>query len=237
MADFPYLYRNSSGEAQRLGQAQMHEDSFRLNVTCARAIEQAIRDHFDEPGDGLKDGCAESILDKFGFKRVNYVLANTLEQMGCPYLVSDDSRSWGKQTYVPPDGKYNRYFTVDTAASLLDAFIQQTKELYQSLELFGPEHCLGDGGDYTGKVLVIHPEMLRESCWDAHNQLWQAYAGFGCSPTAFGQAVYAVCLGDGEEARWERSDFIGVLKDEFLPDWAMERLEVHEQGPSMDGMS
>ena len=47
-SDFPYVYPNSRAEARRLGQTQMHEDSFRLNVDCARAIEQAIRDHFNE---------------------------------------------------------------------------------------------------------------------------------------------------------------------------------------------
>ena len=40
-SDFPYVYPNSRAEARRLGQTQMHEDSFRLNVDCARAIEQA----------------------------------------------------------------------------------------------------------------------------------------------------------------------------------------------------
>ena len=52
-ADFPYLYPYSRAEARRQGKTQMHEDSFRQNVSCARAIEQAIRDHFDETNEGL----------------------------------------------------------------------------------------------------------------------------------------------------------------------------------------
>ena len=39
-----------------------------------------------------------------------------------------------------------------------------------------------------------------------------------------GQAVNAVCLGDGEKLRWDRSDFIGVLDERYLPDWAAEKL-------------
>lgn len=46
-ADFPYLYPYSRADARRLRQTQMHEDSFRVNVDCARAIEQAVRDHFN----------------------------------------------------------------------------------------------------------------------------------------------------------------------------------------------
>ena len=37
--------------------------------------------------------------------------------------------------------------------------------------------------------------------------------------------MYATCLGDGEEARWNRADFTGVLDEQYLPDWALEKLE------------
>jgi len=43
-SDFPYLYPYSRAEAVRCGETQKHEDSFRENVKCARAIEQAVRD-------------------------------------------------------------------------------------------------------------------------------------------------------------------------------------------------
>ena len=223
--DFPYLYPYTYSGASRLGEVQRHQNSFRQNVSCARAIEQAIRDYFDEADEGLQEGCAQSVLEAYGFKRVNFVLANSVKESGCPYLLSEESKKWGP--YVPPDGKYNRYFTVDTAASLLDAFIGQAREAYQALGMFGPEHCAGDKHelDYEGKVLVMSPDTLRESCWDARNQLWYAEGGFGCSPTASGRAVYATCLGDGEETCWNRADFTGVLDVQYLPDWAQEKLE------------
>ncbi len=86
-----------------------------------------------------------------------------------------------------------------------------------------------------------YAEARRFGETQAHEDSWEACSGFGCSPTASGRAVYATCLGDGENARWDRSDFIGVLKDEFLPDWARTKLEeLHppeQKGPSMDGMS
>ena len=242
MADFPYLYPYSWSEANRRGERQMHEDSFRRNAGCARAIEQAIRDHFNEADRELADGCARSVLEQYGFKRVNFVLANSLQEMGCPYLISDGVRAWGREIYVPADG-YNRYFAVDTAAASLEAFIGQARAEYQALGLFGPEHCINDqsGLDYTGKVLVMSPDTLRESCWSTHDQLWLAQGGFGCSPTASGRAVYATCLGDGEQTRWDRADFIGVLDDQFLPDWAREKLEElqaqKQSGPAMGGMN
>ena len=244
-SDFPYLYPCSRAEASRLGQTQRHEDSFRLNVDCARAIEQAIRDHFNETDESLSEGCAQCVLEQFGFRRVNFVLANSLHELQksfCKHLISDETYQWCRGMSVPSDGKYNRYYAVDTAAGLLEAFIGQTRAAYQALGLFGPEHCVGDRyeQDYKGKVLVLSPDSLRESCWEPRNMLWLAEGGFGCSPTASGRAVYATCLGDGEEARWNRSDFVGVLDEQYLPDWAADKLEKlrgpQQSGPSMGSM-
>ena len=51
-----------------------------------------------------------------------------------------------------------------------------------------------------------------------------AHDGFGCHPHAIGRSIRCTCLGDGEETRWNRSDFTGILKDEYLPDWAVGKL-------------
>ena len=95
--------------------------------------------------------------------------------------------------------------------------------------------------DLTGRVLVLSPDTLKESAWQQENQLWLAESGFGCSPNARGRAVYATCLGDGEQARWNRGDFIGVLDERFLPDWAKPRLaelrgQTQDTGMTMSGI-
>lgn len=246
--DFPYLYPHSLADARCLGETQRYDDSFHLNVDCARAIEQAIVDHFDEESETITEGCAQSVLDRFGFKRTNFVLANSLKELKkfvCEHLVSEETYQWGSKIFVPSDGRYNRYFAADTAAPLLESFIGQTREAYQALNLFGPEHCAGDRSkqDFTGKVLVMSPDTLREACWDPHDQLWFGESGFGCSPDSRGRAVYATCLSDGEKTRWNRTDFLGVLDEKFLPDWAQEKLEElrgpqqEQDGPAMGGMT
>ena len=118
------------------------------------------------------------------------------------------------------------------------------RKAYQDLGLFGPEHCTGDRSeqDFTGKVLVLSPDTLKESCWRQEDQLWYAHDGFGCSPHAIGRSIRCTCLGDGEMTRWNRSDFVGVLKEEYLPDWALEKLNAlrgQEQtdAPAMGGMT
>ena len=44
------------------------------------------------------------------------------------------------------------------------------------LHLFGAEHCEPNSGeqDFTGRVLILSPDTLRESYWQPENQLWLA---------------------------------------------------------------
>ena len=80
-------------------------------------------------------------------------------------------------------------------------------------------------GTVEGKVLVMSPDTLQEEFWTPENQLWLANGGFGCDPRASGRAIHSTCLGDGETVYWNREDFIGVLDETHLPDWAKEKLE------------
>lgn len=168
--------------------------------------------------------------------------------LGKPVLFTN----WLIQRDIIPDGWYcydlrgthkspsTRTTLVDHAADYLDAFISQVREAYGKLELFGPEHCEPNSYeslDYEGRVLVLSPDTLKESCWTPQNQLWLAHDGFGCSPHAVGRSIRCTCLGDGEQTRWNRTDFTGVLKEEFLPGWAREKLEeLQGQNAGMGGM-
>lgn len=237
MTDFPYVYPYSAEEAKRLGQLTEWRESFRSNITCKKAIEQAIRRDFD--GMYLKADCVGSVIAEYGFRRVQWVLANTVQQKDWDGRFSRDNKEWAKGTYIPSD-KHNRNleYVVESHPAVLDGFVNLYRKAYQALGLFDPSHCEPDTGklDFEGKVLVMSTDTLKESCWSQQNQLWLATGGFGCRVNSSGRAVFATCLGDGEEARFNRSDFVGVLKEEFLPGWAREKLtELQGQRPSDGG--
>ena len=145
-----FLYPYSKAEAGRRGELDRWEESFRANVSCAREIEAAIRGYSNVDGI-LQPGAAQSILNQWGFKRTNFVLANTLQQLGpIKDRLSEANRNWQCGAYIPQDGT-NRYFAVDTALICMDQFIGQVRDAYKQLELLGPEHCAdaADSNTYT----------------------------------------------------------------------------------------
>jgi hypothetical protein len=82
--------------------------------------------------------------------------------------------------------------------------------------------------DFTDQLLVLKASALAPWALEPENQLWIAKYGFGTSPTASGRAVYCENLFDGEEARFNRTDFCGIAIGNRLPDWARERLDEYQ---------
>lgn len=62
------MYPYTAKEARDRGELELWRANFRTNCACAGAIELAIHRDFD--GMYLKDGCAKSVIDQYGYKRV-----------------------------------------------------------------------------------------------------------------------------------------------------------------------
>ena len=219
-----YLYPYSAKEARERNELSLWRESHRANIACREAIEDAIRRSFD--GMHLDKDCITPVLMSYGYKRTAWVLANTLHELKWDGRFSPANKQWAERRYIPQDERHNAAITVRSHPAVLDGFVSLYRKAVQALNLFGAEHCVGDRAeqDFTGKVLVLSPDTLKESCWSQADQLWYAHDGFGCRPHAIGRSVRCTCLGDGEMTRWNRDEFIGVLDEQFLPEWAQEKL-------------
>lgn len=223
--DETFLYPYSAEEARRRGELSLWRASYLTNIDCKEAIEKAVRQHFD--GTCLEDGCLKEVLQKFGYKRTAWVLANTIQQLEWHGRYSLCNKAWAQAVSVPPDEQHNLSFVVRSHTTVLDSVVNQYRQAYRTFDLFGPEHCEPDSLpelNYKEKVLALSPSALKESHWSPQDQLWFANSGFGCLPHALEETIRATCLADGETTRWNRRDFIGPLKAEYLPDWAKGRL-------------
>ena len=167
-----YLYPYSAQEARTRNQLPMWRESYHANVACRNAIEETIRQNFN--GMNLKKDCLEPVLAEYGYKRTEWVLATTLQELSWDGRFSRANKQWAARRYIPQDERHNAEITVRSHPAILDGFVDLYRKAYQELGLFGPEHCVGDRAeqDYIGKVLVLSPDTLKESCWSQENQLW-----------------------------------------------------------------
>ena len=78
-------------------------------------------------------------------------------------------------------------------------------------------------------MVVIRADVLQRDKQTADYQLCRATGGFGCKPSAGGRAVFCQTVYDNREMRYDRTDVLGVIKPERVPDWAKERIAVKEQ--------
>lgn len=76
-------------------------------------------------------------------------------------------------------------------------------------------------------VVVVFPQVLPP---EHPGQLFYCTGGNGANPNPIGRSVFTASLSTGEACRWQRSDIIGILKPELLPDSA--KLHLSQLRPS-----
>ena len=69
---------------------------------------------------------------------------------------------------------HNYCFAARSHSAILDGFISNYRKLVVDLGMFDRKQCEPDSReqDYTGKVLVLSTDTLKEEYWSPENQLW-----------------------------------------------------------------
>ena len=75
------------------------------------------------------------------------------------------------------------------------------------------------------KIVVIRADVFKPEYQIATKQLQLCTGGFGAEPNSRGSACFCTNIYSGKESRFERSDVLGIIEKDDLPDWAKERLE------------
>ncbi len=215
------LYRWSLSEAQKLGEVDLWRKSYKENCTCARAIEYFIASHYAD--NSLNTDGIEELIEKFGLNRLNWVLANTIQCKEGDGRIREENKAWARNTYIPNDD-VRRHYVVDSHPGLTDLFTNRFRKEWNALGLLEKKHCTGET-NYEGNVLALKPSVLKYEYQLPDYQLFYATSGFGCDPSKIGTAVYGYFLKDDEYTQFRRQDFLGVVDEEYLPDWAKEKLE------------
>ena len=73
------------------------------------------------------------MLEEFGFKRVNWVLANTIQEKSGDGRFRPDNRSWAQRTFIPEDMGHKVEFIVNSHSEVVNGFVNQVREPIRSL--------------------------------------------------------------------------------------------------------
>ena len=131
------VYRHSTDYAKQAGQLEEYRASRKENIRCKEAIEQSIRDHYEN--NRLDDACVKQVVDEFGPDRVFYVLANTIQYHDWDGRYSLQNKEWAKGFLIPKDqtrwdDNRNTAFLLDSHPVLLNGFLNIARKQYS------PEH-------------------------------------------------------------------------------------------------
>ena len=77
--EYPPLYLSDLSYAVEHRNADAYLDSRKLNLDCKKAIEAAIKGHFD--GYHLAHDAAADVVETYGSERVSFVLACTVQHL------------------------------------------------------------------------------------------------------------------------------------------------------------
>lgn len=166
-----------------------------------------------------------------GDKEILFVVDE--KKTDCPYMVCNCTwdNPLGMDHYYNAVGSadYLEMMTefTDRVQAQLEAVKAERGKITVPVKPFTLEHCIpnDNGQNIENKVVVIRPERLRPEYCTADKQLVLVTGGFGAHANSRGRAVYSTNLYSGKESRWNREDILGIVKPEYIPDWAKERLK------------
>ena len=199
-------------------------------------MERDEGNHHSQDGQGTVKGdldIAKTDAGLFGkladksFSRKHDHIGNYLKaDAKCHDNASDDQINKGRTPWTAEAGRDKAHCRINAEAELA----LETKKERRIFDTLTIDDCIpgSRNGDYEGELVVIRADILQRDKQTADYQLCRATGGFGCKASAGGRAVFCQTVFDNREMRYDRTDVLGVIKPERIPDWAKERIATRE---------
>jgi len=160
------VYIFSATFAKEHDELDKYRASFRANVECKNAIEDAIANHYS---DNRFDGsCVQEVVDRFGMERVAFVLANTVQHKDWDGRISPENKEWAKAKPVPNDfdawnnKKTLEYSCTQAHPGLINLFVNRFRK-EQELEKEKKPSVLKKLNDAKADIPKKSPSKAKEA--------------------------------------------------------------------------
>lgn len=110
---------------------KLYQDSYKANIACRLAIEKYISDHYHE--NKLKTDEIKQVVEQFGYGRIFFVLANTIEGKMQDGRISKSNKDWARGFTSLQQFNYTSdpEFIVDRCnPGLIDLFLTKVRHEY-----------------------------------------------------------------------------------------------------------
>lgn len=122
------LYWHDAAYAREHEELPQYRESYQANVACKEAIEKAINANYKDNRLNSQ-AVMDAVSAEFSTERIQYVLANTVQQKDWDGRISPANKAWAQTVPVTPNpdswgSDRNCYFVVDQAhTGLMDLFL------------------------------------------------------------------------------------------------------------------
>ena len=122
------IYKDSFEYAYQHGEEEQHRASNHANIACKEAIEKAITSHYHDNRLDTQ-AAVQEVVKQFGYERMLYVLANTVQAQGGDGRVSQSNKKWAQSIPVVFEGGKRdvSYLITRAHSGLLDMFVSQAR--------------------------------------------------------------------------------------------------------------
>ena len=122
------IYKDSFEYACQHGEEEQHRASNHANIACKEAIEKAIASHYHDNCLDVK-AAVRDVVKRFGYERMLYVLANTVQTQGGDGRVSQSNKQWAQTVPIVFEGGRRdvSYLITRAHSGLLDMFVSQAR--------------------------------------------------------------------------------------------------------------
>ena len=129
--DTSEIYKYTADYALKNGESELFHASAAVNCKCAEAIDEAIKSSNYEQYRYKFSEAVKTVVDGFGFERVNWVLASTIHQRFFDGRFSQSNQKWAKDFSIP-DERYPG-FIINTHLAVLDGFIDSVRKAHKEI--------------------------------------------------------------------------------------------------------
>ena len=159
------------------------------------------------------------------------------QEFMCSFCTQDGVREYYTEAMASDDYLEIMELYTDRLKGQIAAIQAQRKTLHIPLDMLGQEQCfpLHDSDDITGKVVAVKPSVLRYEYRRADCQLILVTNGSGAQGYPRGTSVFGINVFTGRrDSRWARTDILGEVRPECLPQWVKDRLPSIEREQALE---